>query len=287
MKNRDNLPSSVLKSRLPALDPVLTTIPTNLSRPPAPPNQAQAEAAAGCRGNCHFRPRKTPPQALELPTPAQRQPIGSGASWSEGKPQGLIAGLVLSSSPMTLFSQAGPARRPRPATTDPRTRHRLGRKQLDGAVPRPHAGDLAAGTFRQSPGQLAGRRLTGMRAGGDAAEWPVPRRANRTGEGDDDPTIILGGVAQALPGGPKEAPITMSASTPSPWPTAALGDGLPKQAIPVRRELLPDRPCGARNDVDPKRLALTGNSMGGYFAPRAAAYEKRITAVIANSLAPD
>jgi hypothetical protein len=27
--------------------------------------------------------------------------------------------------------------------------------------------------------------------------------------------------------------------------------------------------------------------MGGYFAPRAAAYEKRITAVIANSLAPD
>ena len=43
----------------------------------------------------------------------------------------------------------------------------------------------------------------------------------------------------------------------------------------------------SRNDVDPKRLALTGNSMGGYFAPRAAAYEKRITAVIANSLAPD
>jgi pimeloyl-ACP methyl ester carboxylesterase len=42
-----------------------------------------------------------------------------------------------------------------------------------------------------------------------------------------------------------------------------------------------------RDDVDPKRLALAGNSMGGYFAPRAAAYEKRITAVIANSLLPD
>jgi pimeloyl-ACP methyl ester carboxylesterase len=43
----------------------------------------------------------------------------------------------------------------------------------------------------------------------------------------------------------------------------------------------------SREDVDPKRLALSGHSMGGYFAPRAAAYEKRITAVIANSLAPD
>jgi pimeloyl-ACP methyl ester carboxylesterase len=43
----------------------------------------------------------------------------------------------------------------------------------------------------------------------------------------------------------------------------------------------------SRDEVDPKRLALSGHSMGGYFAPRAVAYEKRITAVIANSLAPD
>jgi pimeloyl-ACP methyl ester carboxylesterase len=43
----------------------------------------------------------------------------------------------------------------------------------------------------------------------------------------------------------------------------------------------------SRDDVDPKRLALSGHSMGGYFAPRAAAYEKRITAVIANSLVPE
>jgi pimeloyl-ACP methyl ester carboxylesterase len=43
----------------------------------------------------------------------------------------------------------------------------------------------------------------------------------------------------------------------------------------------------SRKDVDPKRLALSGHSMGGYFAPRAVAYEKRVTAVIANSLAPD
>ena len=43
----------------------------------------------------------------------------------------------------------------------------------------------------------------------------------------------------------------------------------------------------SRDDVDPKRLALSGHSFGGYFAPRAAAYEKRITAVIANSLIPE
>lgn len=43
----------------------------------------------------------------------------------------------------------------------------------------------------------------------------------------------------------------------------------------------------SRKDVDPNRLALSGHSMGGYFAPRAAAYEKRIKAVIANSLLPE
>ena len=43
----------------------------------------------------------------------------------------------------------------------------------------------------------------------------------------------------------------------------------------------------SRDDIDPKKLALSGHSMGGNFAPRAAAYEKRITAVIANSLLPD
>jgi len=40
----------------------------------------------------------------------------------------------------------------------------------------------------------------------------------------------------------------------------------------------------SRDDVDPERLALMGHSFGGYLAPRAVAYEKRITAVVANSL---
>jgi pimeloyl-ACP methyl ester carboxylesterase len=38
-----------------------------------------------------------------------------------------------------------------------------------------------------------------------------------------------------------------------------------------------------RADVDPNRLALVGWSMGGYFAPRAAAFEKRIKACIAST----
>ena len=41
-----------------------------------------------------------------------------------------------------------------------------------------------------------------------------------------------------------------------------------------------------RTDVDPERLSLTGYSMGGLFAPRAVAREKRIKAVIASSLTP-
>jgi pimeloyl-ACP methyl ester carboxylesterase len=35
-------------------------------------------------------------------------------------------------------------------------------------------------------------------------------------------------------------------------------------------------------EVDPKKIALMGISLGGYLAPRAAAYEKRLAAVIAN-----
>jgi hypothetical protein len=42
-----------------------------------------------------------------------------------------------------------------------------------------------------------------------------------------------------------------------------------------------------RADVDPKRLALAGLSLGGYFAPRAAAFEKRIKACIASTTIPN
>lgn len=40
-------------------------------------------------------------------------------------------------------------------------------------------------------------------------------------------------------------------------------------------------------DVDPERLALIGYSFGGYLAPRAAAFEPRIRACIADSLLVD
>jgi hypothetical protein len=42
-----------------------------------------------------------------------------------------------------------------------------------------------------------------------------------------------------------------------------------------------------RADVDPKRLALAGWSLGGYFAPRAAAFERRIKACIASTTLPN
>ncbi|MCD2114863.1 alpha/beta hydrolase family protein [Rhodococcus rhodochrous] len=39
-------------------------------------------------------------------------------------------------------------------------------------------------------------------------------------------------------------------------------------------------------EVDPDRIALAGYSLGGYFAPRAFAFERRIAACVANSLLP-
>jgi pimeloyl-ACP methyl ester carboxylesterase len=43
----------------------------------------------------------------------------------------------------------------------------------------------------------------------------------------------------------------------------------------------------SRAEVDPQRLALYGISLGGYFAPRAAAHDARVKALVANSPIPD
>jgi alpha-beta hydrolase superfamily lysophospholipase len=43
----------------------------------------------------------------------------------------------------------------------------------------------------------------------------------------------------------------------------------------------------SRGDVDPQRLAVYGISFGGYFASRAAADDRRIKALVANSPIPD
>jgi hypothetical protein len=74
---------------------------------------------------------------------------------------------------------------------------------------------------------------------------------------------------------------------------ALVFDG-PGQFGPLHREGLTFRPdwekvltpvvdfALKRADVDPKRIALMGVSLGGLLAPRAAAFEKRIAALIAN-----
>jgi alpha-beta hydrolase superfamily lysophospholipase len=68
----------------------------------------------------------------------------------------------------------------------------------------------------------------------------------------------------------------------------------PGQGRVIRKQGLPFRPdweqvIGAviddlvrRTDVKPERIALMGVSFGGYLAPRAAAFEKRVAACIAN-----
>src|SRR5215207_9205050 len=43
----------------------------------------------------------------------------------------------------------------------------------------------------------------------------------------------------------------------------------------------------SRREVDPQRLGLYGISFGGYFASRAAAHDRRIKALVANSPIPD
>ncbi|QRF63333.1 S9 family peptidase [Variovorax paradoxus] len=69
---------------------------------------------------------------------------------------------------------------------------------------------------------------------------------------------------------------------------------MPGQGGTLRRQKIVNRhdtevPIGhcidwllARGDVDPKRIALYGASLGGYYAPRAAAFEHRLAACVAD-----
>ncbi len=66
------------------------------------------------------------------------------------------------------------------------------------------------------------------------------------------------------------------------------GQGEAEYDWPVRHTF--EEPVGAvidwvekRVDLDGNRVGISGSSMGGYYAPRAAAFEKRVKAAIANS----
>ncbi|MDH5750561.1 MAG: alpha/beta hydrolase [Rhodospirillales bacterium] len=66
------------------------------------------------------------------------------------------------------------------------------------------------------------------------------------------------------------------------------GQGESEYDFPVRHDY--EVPCGAvidwlqaRGDLNGARIGLHGISMGGYYVPRVAAFEKRVTAAIANS----
>jgi dienelactone hydrolase len=68
--------------------------------------------------------------------------------------------------------------------------------------------------------------------------------------------------------------------------TPGIGEALRLRGITARHDT--EVPVGAcvdwlekRADVDAKRIGLIGLSMGGYYAPRAAAFEKRIKALVA------
>jgi dienelactone hydrolase len=64
------------------------------------------------------------------------------------------------------------------------------------------------------------------------------------------------------------------------------GGALRLHGLPTRYDMeVPAAACvdylESRSDVDPERIGIVGISLGGYFAPRAAAFEKRIKACVA------
>lgn len=94
-------------------------------------------------------------------------------------------------------------------------------------------------------------------------------------DGTKELSILFGGVELALRG-----IHTLAIDGPGQ------GEALRLQGIPSRPDY--EVPAGAaydyvvsRADVDPRRVAVMAFSMGGYYAPRAAAFEKRFAACVA------
>lgn len=86
----------------------------------------------------------------------------------------------------------------------------------------------------------------------------------------------------------------MTARAPLQRGISVLMVDLPGQGGTIRRHQLPNRfdtevPVGkiidyllTRRDIDPERIAVSGSSLGGYYAARAGSYEHRLAAVISH-----
>jgi pimeloyl-ACP methyl ester carboxylesterase len=104
------------------------------------------------------------------------------------------------------------------------------------------------------------------------------------------PTLIVHGGYDSIA---EELYFMVAAAAIQRGYTCLTFDG-PGQGALIREQRLPFRPdwervvtpvvdfALARPDVDPARLALMGISLGGYLAPRAAAFEHRLAALIAD-----
>jgi len=118
----------------------------------------------------------------------------------------------------------------------------------------------------------------------------LPGYFHASGKPGPRPTVI---IHSGFDGSAEEMHVQGARAAVDRGYNALVFDG-PGQYGTLHRQGLPLRPdwenvvtpvvefASARPDVDPKRIALFGASLGGYLAPRAAAFEKRIAAVIAN-----
>lgn len=112
----------------------------------------------------------------------------------------------------------------------------------------------------------------------------------RPGEGGPRPAIILNNGSD----GPVNAMWVQGGAAAVERGYVAITFDGPGQGHALLEQGLPFRPDWeavvtpvvdhllARDDVDPSRIALQGISQGGYWAPRAAAFEDRIAAVVAD-----
>jgi dipeptidyl aminopeptidase/acylaminoacyl peptidase len=126
----------------------------------------------------------------------------------------------------------------------------------------PYQGDKLAGILRRPPG-VARPPIVVMAMGLDSAKEEMDAYES---------TFLARGMATLAFDGPGqgEAEYKFPIRGDYEVPVTAVVDWLVK-----------------RNDIDPERIGLWGVSLGGYYAPRAAAFEKRIKACIALSGAYD